>query len=121
MRALTVDDSMVIRRVVGQCLRTFGFDEIDEAGNGEEALLSLLQKGAPDLVVLDWNMPLMGGLEFLVRMRKLDKFAGVKVIMLTARNELEAVEQAMKAGANEYLMKPFSPEALQDKVKLVGL
>jgi len=120
MRALTVDDSMVVRRVVGQCLRSIGF-EVDEAGNGEEALLSLLQKGAPDLVVLDWNMPLMGGLEFLVRMRKLDRFQGVKVIMLTARNELEAVEQAMKAGANEYLMKPFTPEALHDKVRMVGL
>lgn len=121
MRALTVDDSLVIRRVVAQCLRSFGFEEVDEACNGEEALLSLLQKGAPDLVVLDWNMPLMGGLEFLVRMRKLDRFAGVKVIMLTARNEIQAVEMAMNAGANEYLMKPFTPEALQEKIRLVGL
>lgn len=120
MKALTVDDSTVIRKMVSKVLSGAGF-EVAEAGNGEEALLYLLQTGAPDLVVLDWNMPHMGGLEFLGRMRSLDRFRNIKVIMLTARNEMAAVQQAMHAGANEYLMKPFVPELLIDKIRLVGL
>jgi len=120
MRALTVDDSRVIRKLVAQTLAQLGFD-VGEASNGEEALLDLLQNGAPDLVVLDWNMPTMGGLEFLTRMRKLDRFKGIKVIMLTARNEMVSVQMAMDAGANEYLMKPFSPELLEEKIRMVGV
>jgi len=120
MKALTVDDSKLIRKLVADCLLGLGF-EIGEASNGEEALLYLLQQGSPDLIVLDWNMPHMGGLEFLTRMRKLDRFKGIKVIMLTARNEINAVQMAMNAGANEYLMKPFSPEFLESKIRMVGL
>ncbi len=120
MRALTVDDSKVVRRLVGKVLGELGF-EVAEAGNGEEALLHLLQYGGPDLIVLDWNMPEMGGLEFLTRMRKMDRFRDAKVIMLTARNDLPSVEKAMNAGANEYLMKPFAPDALAEKIRLVGL
>ncbi len=111
MRALTVDDSRLIRKLVSDLLVSSGF-QVDEASNGEEALLYLLQQGAPDLVVLDWNMPHMGGLEFLTRMRKLDRFANVKVIMLTARNEISSMTAALNAGANENLMKPISPELL---------
>ena len=120
MRALTVDDSKVVRRLVGKVLGDLGFD-VAEAGNGEEALLHLLQYGGPDLIVLDWNMPEMGGLEFLTRMRKMDRFREAKVIMLTARNDLPSVEKAINAGANEYLMKPFAPDALAEKIRLVGL
>jgi two-component system chemotaxis response regulator CheY len=120
MRALTVDDSRLIRKLVSDLLVSSGF-QVDEASNGEEALLYLLQQGAPDLVVLDWNMPHMGGLEFLTRMRKLDRFANVKVIMLTARNEISSMTAALNAGANEYLMKPFSPELLLEKIRMVGL
>lgn len=79
----------------------------------------LLDLGPPDLIVLDWNMPVVDGLEFLIRMRKLDRFVDVKVIMLTARNELGAVQQAVMAGANEYLMKPFTPHVLEEKVRNV--
>jgi two-component system chemotaxis response regulator CheY len=120
MKALTVDDSKLIRKLVADCLVALGF-EVGEASNGEEALLYLLQQGTPDLIVLDWNMPHMGGLEFLTRMRKLDRFKGIKVIMLTARNEMSAVQMAMNAGADEYLMKPFSPEFLESKIRMVGL
>lgn len=120
MRALTVDDSKLVRRLVGRALEDMGFS-VTEATNGEEALVSLLSDGGPDLIILDWNMPVMDGLEFLTRMRKLDRFADVKVIMLTARNEMEAVITAVGAGANEYLMKPFTPEILEDKIRMVGL
>jgi two-component system chemotaxis response regulator CheY len=120
MRALAIDDSSLIRRLVGATLTGFGF-EVCTAVNGEEALVSLLRDGPFDLVVLDWNMPVMDGYEFLTRMRKLDRFAGVRVIMLTARNEMDAVRRALEAGANEYLMKPFSPELLQQKIEMVGL
>lgn len=120
MRALTVDDSKLVRRLVTRALQDMGFT-VSEATNGEEALVSLLTDGPPELIILDWNMPVMDGLEFLKRMRKVDKFAPVKVVMLTARNEMEAVMTAVGAGANEYLMKPFTPDLLEDKIRMTGL
>ena len=119
MRALAVDDSHLIRRVVSQFLTDLGF-EVHTATHGEEALGWLLKNGAPDLITLDWNMPGMDGFEFLTRMRKLDRFLGVKVIMLTARNDLEAVQKAVSAGADEYMMKPFTPEILEEKIRFLG-
>lgn len=120
MRALTVDDSKLVRRLVTRALEDLGFT-VNEAGNGEEAMVSLLTDGPPDLIILDWNMPVMDGLDFLTRMRKVDKFAPVKVVMVTARNEMEAVMTAVGAGANEYLMKPFTPELLEAKIRMTGL
>jgi len=119
MRALTVDDSRLMRRVVSKFLANLGF-EVGTASNGEEALACLLREGAPDLITLDWNMPGMDGYEFLTRMRKLDRFLGIKVIMLTAKNDQEAVQQAMGAGADEYMMKPFTPEILEEKIRSLG-
>jgi len=104
--------------MVCKTLAGMGF-EVSEAANGQEALGLLLTVGAPDVVVLDWNMPVVAGLEFLTRMRKLERFNDVKVIMLTARNELGAVQQAVLAGADEYLMKPFAPHILEEKVRNV--
>lgn len=118
MKALSVDDSRLVRRMVCRTLAGMGF-EVAEAADGQEALGMLLDLGPPDLIVLDWNMPVVDGLEFLIRMRKLDRFVDVKVIMLTARNELGAVQQAVMAGANEYLMKPFTPHVLEEKVRNV--
>ena len=119
MRALAVDDSHLVRRVVSHFLAKLTF-EVDAVSNGEEALAYLLREGAPDLIILDWNMPGMDGLEFLVRMRKMDRFLGVKVIMLTARNDMEAVQEAIAAGANEYMMKPFTPDLLEEKIRFLG-
>jgi len=118
MRALTVDDSTLVRRLVTRTLSDLDF-EVDEAADGQEALWVLFKKGAVDLVILDWNMPVVDGLEFLKRMRSRDDFADIKVIMLTARNEQQSVIEAVRAGANEYVMKPFSREALEEKVRMV--
>lgn len=118
MRALTVDDSKLVRRLVARTLGDLGF-EVDEAADGQEALWNLFKKGAADLVILDWNMPVVDGLEFLKRMRKRDDFAEIKVIMLTARNEQQSVVEAVQSGADEYVMKPFSREALEEKVRMV--
>lgn len=120
MRALAVDDSGLLRRLVSASLEDFGF-EVHTACNGEEALMVLLREGHFDLVVLDYNMPVMDGFGFLDRMRKLDRFQGTRVIMLTARNEPGTVDAAFAAGANEYLVKPFSPELLREKIEMVGL
>ena len=120
VRALAVDDSRLVRRLVSEILESFGF-QVRAVGNGEEALVALLEDGAFDLVVLDWNMPVMDGYTFLTRMRKLDRFKGIPVIMLSARNEMSAVRAALEAGANEYLMKPFTPDLLQEKIEMVGL
>ncbi|MFH1531046.1 MAG: response regulator [Pseudomonadota bacterium] len=119
MRALAVDDSLLVRRVVSHFLSSLAF-EVDAVSNGEEALAHLLREGAPDLIILDWNMPGMDGLEFLTRMRKLDRFLGIKVIMLTARNDMAAVQTAIAAGADEYMMKPFTPELLEEKIRFLG-
>jgi two-component system, chemotaxis family, chemotaxis protein CheY len=120
MRALAVDDSSLVRRLVTHTLEGFGFT-VRAVSNGEEALLALLEDEPFDLVVLDWNMPVMDGYHFLTRMRKLDRFKDIRVIILTARNEMSAVQKALEAGADEYLMKPFTPELLREKIEMVGL
>lgn len=114
MKALVVDDSMTIRRIVIKALSLAGIDDAVEAADGAEAL-EALKTARFDIVLLDWNMPIMSGIETLVAMRK----AGIKtpVIMVTTEAEKSRVIEAIKSGANDYLIKPFAPEQLAEKVK----
>jgi len=116
---LVVDDSRVIRMVARKILEELNF-EVLEAEDGKEAL-DLCQKQLPDCVLLDWNMPVMDGLEFLNAMRKLPSSDGVMVIFCTTENDMDHIQQAMSAGANEYIMKPFDSEIIQSKFVQVGL
>jgi len=116
---LIVDDSSVIRKVARRIMEEVKFN-IREAENGAEALESC-RKNLPDLILLDWNMPVMDGLEFLTELRK-DPSGGVpKVIFCTTENDMDHITQAISAGANEYIMKPFDKEIILSKLKEVGL
>jgi two-component system, chemotaxis family, chemotaxis protein CheY len=118
MIALTVDDSPTVRHIVAKTLKTFKF-EVYEAGNGLEALDLMNKLKDVAIVVLDWNMPEMDGYQFLVEVRKNEEFANTKIMMLTTENQRHYIVKAIMAGANEYLMKPFSPDMLSEKVKML--
>ena len=120
MRALVVDDSRAMRAILGKHLRELGF-EVHEARTGVDALMVLHKIGGVDLMMVDWNMPEMDGLEFLNRVRKERSNDDARVMMVTTESEMSQVQVALQAGANEYLMKPFDREALLEKLLLLGI
>ena len=117
MRALVVDDSMTIRRSVIKALGIVGISDATEAGDGVEAIAALEGGTEFDVILLDWNMPKMNGIDTLKAVRR----SGNKtpVIMVTTEAEKSRVIEAIKAGANDYLIKPFSPDQLAAKVRTV--
>lgn len=117
MKLLLVDDSATMRRIQKTQMATMGITDIEEAGNGEEALAKLSQ-AAFDIVLLDWNMPVMDGLTCLQNIRKNASYGNIKVIMCTSESEKSKVMEALKAGATNYIVKPFTPEALKEKIGL---
>ncbi len=120
MKALVVDDSKSMRNIVKAGLKQMkAFGEIKEAVNGVDALEKIKSEGPFDLVLLDWYMPEMEGYDCLVEIRKKPEWNDTKVMMVTTENQQENVIKAVMAGANEYLMKPFTPEMLEEKVKMV--
>ncbi len=120
MKALVVDDSKSMRNIVKAGLKQMNaFGEIKEAVNGVDALEKIKDEGPFDLVLLDWYMPEMEGYDCLVEIRKKPEWNDTKVMMVTTENQQENVIKAVMAGANEYLMKPFTPEMLEEKVKMV--
>ncbi len=120
MRALVVDDSRAIRSVLRRMLGEIGLDA-DEAGDGRQALALLERIPAPDVVLVDWNMPVMDGLALVQALRALPEYDAVPVVMVTTESEVDRVVQALEAGANEYLMKPFTKEGLLSKLELLGV
>jgi two-component system chemotaxis response regulator CheY len=119
MRALIVDDSRFVRGYLRGMLEEKGI-ECEEAADGE-AGLEQLKHGPPfDLALLDWNMPVMSGLEMLQRVRT-EGYGGMKVMMVTTEAENAYILRALEAGADEYLMKPFGEEALTEKLAMLGL
>ncbi len=120
MKALVVDDSRAMRAVLTRYLDGLGI-EADGAEDGTAALERLESQGPVDLVLLDWNMPGLSGLEVLERIRARQDWDAIAVVMVTTESELERVVAALDAGANEYLMKPFGREALAEKLEIVGL
>ena len=120
-KALVVDDSRTIRIIVGRTLKELGY-EVCEAGNGKEALKVMeAEKAAVNLVLADWNMPEMNGLELLKQLRLDPELASLKILMVTTENELDHMVSALEAGANEYVMKPFTKDILREKLELVGI
>lgn len=118
MRALIVDDSRFVRSYLRGLLEKRGI-ECEEAGNGMAGLDCLRVRADFDLVLLDWNMPLMNGLDTLKQIRA-EGFSRTKVLMVTTEAENEYITRALEAGADEYLMKPFDSEALDDKLAMLG-
>lgn len=119
MKALVVDDSSAMRSYLRRILAEHGF-ETAQAGDGEEALAVLDDAPRPDLILLDWNMPGRNGFETLKEIRERDELASVPVMMVTTEVDMREVVMALDAGANEYLMKPFTPEIMSAKLELMG-
>ncbi|MEH3106104.1 MAG: response regulator [Sphingomonas fennica] len=116
---LVVDDSKVIRKVARHILETLDFT-VEEAGDGREALESCTQR-APDVVLLDWNMPVMSGMEFLRALGETALPHRPKVVFCTTENGIGHIRAAIDAGADEYMMKPFDRETLESKMQIVGV
>jgi two-component system chemotaxis response regulator CheY len=120
-KALVVDDSKAIRMILARILKQLGF-EVCEAANGREALEVIAIEGvAVTLVLADWNMPEMNGLELLKQLRRDPRLASLIVVMVTTETELDHMTAALEAGANEYVMKPFTKEILVEKLQLAGV
>ena len=105
--------------ILSRSLRELGF-EVAEAPDGKQALAALQNGGAKDLVLIDWNMPEMNGLELVQAVRADPRFAETRLVMVTTESELDHVDKALSAGANEYVMKPFTRDIIRDKLALLG-
>ncbi|KSW30244.1 response regulator [Cellulomonas sp. B6] len=121
MRALVIDDSRTMRRIVAQGLRGLGFEPV-EAEHGQHALDLLAEGGpVPALACIDWNMPVMDGLTFVTRVRANPQWRDMTLMMVTTESEHSQIVRALAAGAHEYLIKPFSVDAIREKLELLGL
>jgi two-component system chemotaxis response regulator CheY len=116
---LVVDDSGVVRKVARRIVETLNFSVI-EAEDGEKAL-EACKRSMPEAVLLDWNMPVMDGLEFLVNLRRMPGGDMPKVVFCTTENGMDHIARALEAGADEYIMKPFDKDIVADKFREVGL
>ncbi len=116
---LIVDDSRLVRQVSKRILEDLGFS-CEEAEDGKHAY-DYCQQHMPDLIIVDWNMPVMSGLEFVEKLRAMDNGQSVKVIFCTTEDNLGHIERALCAGATEYIMKPFNRDTIYAKLVLIGL
>ncbi len=119
MLTLIIDDSRAMRLILRRMLRDLGF-EVAEAAHGREGVELLGQGLSPSLVLLDWNMPEMSGIDFLECVRQPPYSLTAKVVMVTTETEIPQVVHALSAGADEYLMKPFTQQSLVEKLNLLG-
>ncbi len=116
---LIVDDSKVIRMVARRILERLEFS-IVEAADGQKAIEACRSK-MPDAILLDWNMPVMNGIEFLHELRRMTGGTDPVVVFCTTENDIGHIQEAIQAGANEYIMKPFDSDIIQAKFSQVGL
>lgn len=118
-KCLVVDDSRVVRKVARKIIEDLGFT-CDEAEDGQFAVTAC-EAGMPDAILLDWNMPNMSGIEFLRHLRGMTNGDAPKVVFCTTENDMKHILEAMSAGANEYIMKPFDSEIIETKFLQIGL
>jgi two-component system chemotaxis response regulator CheY len=120
MKALVIDDSRTMRRIITGILAPMGF-EVTEAADGQQALDALNDGLEVDLACVDWNMPVLDGLSFVTAVRRERRWRDVTLMMVTTESEQAQIVRALAAGAHEYLIKPFTPDAIRDKLQLLGL
>lgn len=116
MRILVVDDSSTMRRIIKNTLTRLDYEDIEEAENGAEAWKIMCNKEI-DILVTDWNMPEMNGLELVKKVRAEDKYKEMPIIMITTEGGKSEVIIALKAGVNNYIVKPFTPQVLKEKLE----
>ena len=117
MKVLVVDDSSTMRRILVNCLAKMKITDVVQAGDGSEALPMVSAQGPFDLILTDWNMPQMNGLELLKAIKSDPKNAALPVVVVTTEAEKERIVEAVKCGAANYIVKPFTPEILFEKIK----
>jgi two-component system chemotaxis response regulator CheY len=120
VRALVVDDSKPARSIVARTLVELRFD-CTEAGNGQEALAALAAGGRPDLITVNWHMPVMDGIELVRRLRREPAYRGLPILMISTEHERERIAVAREAGINDYLAKPFTAAAFTRKLVDLGV
>jgi two-component system chemotaxis response regulator CheY len=114
MKCLVVDDSATMRRIVVNALKSIGYENVVEAGDGSDALARC--DDTVELVITDWNMPVMGGLEFVKALRARPHHVKTPILMVTTRSVKEDIMQAVEAGVSGYILKPFTPQVLKEKI-----
>jgi two-component system chemotaxis response regulator CheY len=118
--ALVLDDSRAMRMILGRILREIGYDVVD-AADGREGLAVLRDGPLPEIALIDWNMPEMNGLEFVNAVRAEQAWRDMTLMMVTTESEASQIVKALAAGAHEYVIKPFTKEAIVEKLGLLGL
>ncbi len=119
IKFLVVDDSNTMRRIVGNSLKNLGYQSFVEAENGQDALEKLNADPEINFVITDWNMPVMSGLELTKAIRSSEKFQDLPILMVTTRGVKEDILQALQARVNNYIIKPFTPQILKEKIQQV--
>jgi len=118
LKILAVDDSPTMRRIIINTLKRAGYNDVVEATDGKDAIAKL--KVEPiTFVITDWNMPEMDGLEFVTTLRSSTQFKGLPILMVTTRSVKDDIVEALKAGVNNYIVKPFTPETLKQKIEQI--
>mgnify|MGYP001155131242 FL=1 len=117
MKFLVVDDSVTMRRIIINSLQRIGYNDFVEAGDGSEALERF--DASIDCIITDWNMPVLGGLEFVQQLRQREDGRRVPVLMVTTRSARDDIVAAAQAGVNNYVVKPFTPQVLKEKIDQV--
>jgi two-component system chemotaxis response regulator CheY len=118
LKILAVDDSPTMRRIIVNTLNRAGYQDVTEASDGKDALAKL-KVDKFDFVITDWNMPEMDGLQFVTNLRSSTEYKLLPVLMVTTRSVKEDIVEAMKAGVNNYIVKPFTPDTLKEKIEQV--
>lgn len=120
MDALVIDDSRAMRKILARILQQIGF-EVSEAANGSEGLEQLEAGFAPCVALVDWNMPVMSGFEFIKAVRAREKYRNIRLMMVTTETGEREISKALDVGADEYVMKPFTKDVIVDKLRLLGV
>jgi two-component system chemotaxis response regulator CheY len=120
MLAMVIDDSRAMRAILKRIVVELGFDVV-EAADGQEALDKMVDGPLPDIALIDWNMPVLDGLAFVTAVRANKEWRDVTLMMVTTEGEHAQIVRALAAGAHEYVIKPFTPDAIEEKLQLLGL
>ena len=119
LKFLIVDDSVTMRRIVVNSLKNLGYNNFVEANDGRDALTKLNADGEINFIITDWNMPVLSGLDLIKSIRGDDKFSALPVLMVTTRGVKEDIVEALNARVNNYIVKPFTPQILREKIEQI--